>query len=236
MVGLALALSSAIATAGDVGVISTGEPNEACIAAGTAVPRILDGGPWLNHPGDRKTQFFAAEADYRPLPEECAAAFNRKAEIRFQVQIPEKHSRWIDANGYEIPVKPRQVQKEELEQLEQEREAQGKSCWKPIPGGEESICRIDIHVGNDGGVAEVFFSPPRRLHEPSYARHDPRIYGCTSGKGVTHVRALFRNTVTNSGTGKVVAQQIATVPVRVRSYPGKGPMPQAWRGAVRGPC
>jgi hypothetical protein len=58
---------------------------------------------------------------------------------------------------------------------------------------------------------EDFFSPPR------------------------HVRALFQNTV-KSSTGKVVEQKSFVVPVRVRSYPGKGPMPNAWRGAVRGAC
>lgn len=223
------------AASDDFAPLSAGSAENACVQAGTAIPGILDGGPWLNHPGDRKTQGFTVEADYRPLPDGCTG-FRRSSRIKFQIQDSQSHAQWVDAGGYQSPVKTRDVQEQELEELEREREEEGGSCWRPIPGGEKNICRIELHVGNDGGIAEVYFSPPRRLHEPSYARHDPRLYLCTPGKGVTHVRALFQNTVTSSGSGKVVGQRTIVVPVRVRSYPGKGPMRNAWRGAVRGPC
>jgi hypothetical protein len=207
-----------------------------CVKAGTSAPKVLGGGPWLNHPGDRKSQTFTAEAEYRPLPAECEGAFRRTPSIKFQVQSPTSHSHWSDAGGYLAPRKSDNVQKEELEQLEEEREEHGKSCWMPIPGGEKNICRINPHITDSGGVGEVYFHPPWKLHEPSYSRHDPRLYRCTPGKSVTHVRALVKSTVTSVGTGKVAGQRVVVVPVQVRRYPGKGPMPKAWRGAVRGPC
>jgi hypothetical protein len=206
------------------------------VKAGTATPEILGSGTWLNHPGDRKTQTFTAEAEYRSLPADCDGTFRRIASVKFQVQSPTSHSRWNDAGRYLTPKKSQDVQKEELEQLEEEREEEGRSCWVPIPGGEKNICQIDSGITNEGGVGEVYFHPPWKLHEPSYSRHDPRLYRCTPGSDVTHVRALFKSTVVNSATGKVTGSKLASVPVRVRHYPGKGPMPKAWRGAVRGPC
>jgi hypothetical protein len=233
--GKRVVTNARLAAASDgLSLLSAGGLEGICGRAGAAAPKILDGGPWINHPGDRKTQNFAAEVDYQPLPNECTS-FRRISMIKFEVQDPERDARWIDAGGYQPPIKTRDLQDEELEALEREREEEGRSCWKPIPGGEENTCRIDIHIGNAGGIAEVFFSPPRRLHEPSYSRHDSRLYRCTPGKGVTRVRALLQNTV-KSSAGKVVARKVSVVPVRVRSYPGKGPMPNAWRGAVRGPC
>jgi hypothetical protein len=209
----------------------------ACVQAGAAMPRILDGGPWLNHPGDRKTQTYTAEADYRPLPQECQGVFHRIPKIRFQVQNPTNHAQWVDAGSYLSPTKTYKVMEEELEKVEQEREERGESCWRPIPGGEENICRIDPHIKDDGGIGEVFFQgPPARLHKPRYSRGDLRAYRCTPGQGTTHVRALFKSTVTSVRTGNVVGQRTTIVPVRVRSYPGKGPMPRAIHGAVRGPC
>ena len=211
--------------------------DQTCVRAGTAMPKILDGGPWLNHPGDRKTQTYAVEANYSPLSKECHGVFRRIPEIRFQIQNPTNHAQWINAGSYLSPMKSYKVLEEELEKVEQEREEQGESCWRPIPGGEKNICRIDPHIGDDGGIGEVFFhGPPARLHKPRYSRSDLRAYRCTPGKGITHVRALFKNTVTSVKTGKVVEQRIATVPVRVRSYPGKGPMPRAIHGAVRRAC
>lgn len=207
-----------------------------CVTAGTATPKVLADGTWVNHPGDRKTQTFTAEAEYKPLPSDCEGAFRRTPAIQFQVQSPTSDSHWSDAGGYLTPKKSQDVQKEELEQLEEEREEQGKSCWVPIPGGEKNTCRTDPRITGSGGVGGVYFHPQWKLHEPSYSRHDPRLYRCTPGSGITHVRALFKSTVTSITTGKIVGSRVAVVPVRVRHYPGNGPMPKAWRGAVRGPC
>jgi hypothetical protein len=225
--------------AGVAGAVASGPAaglEATCVKAGTAAPKILAGGTWLNHPGDRKTQTFTAEAEYQPLPAECEGKFRRTASVKFQVQSPTSRSHWTDASGYLTPKKSRQVQEEELEQLEEEREEQGKKCWVPIPGGEKNICRIDPNITGSGGVGEVYFHPPWKLHEPSYSRHDPRLYQCTPGSGITHVQALFRSTVTSSATRKVVGSRVTVASIRVRHYPGKGPMPNAWRGAVRGPC
>lgn len=221
---------------GEVASGATTDLKATCVATGTATPKNLDGGPWLLHPGDRKSQTFTAEVEYRPLPAGCKGAFARTPLVRFQVQSPTSHSHWSDAGKYLRPRKSRDIQEEELEQLEEEREEQGKNCWVPIPGGEKDICRTDPKITDAGGIGEVFWRPPWKLHEPTYARHDPRLYRCTPGSGITHVRALFRSTITNVTTGMVIEQHVTIVPVRVKHYPGKGPMPKAWRGAVRGPC
>lgn len=209
---------------------------ETCVTVGTATPKMLEGGPWLLHPGDRKSQTFIGEAEYRPLPAGCEGAYERTPSVEFQVQSSSSPAHWSDAGKYLEPRKGRKAQKEELEQLEEEREEQGKSCWVPIPGGEKNTCRTDPSITDAGGVGELYFHPPWKLHEPTYSRHDPRLYRCTPGSGITHVRALFQSTIRNVATGRIVERRIAIVPVRVRHYPGKGPMPNAWRGAVRGPC
>ncbi len=227
------------ATAGavdDVATSSGASLKGTCVAAGTATPKILYDGTSVNHPGDRKTQTFTAEADYKPLPEGCEGVFRRTPFIQFQVQSPTSHSRWSDAGPFLTPKKSETARKAELEQLEEEREEQGESCWVPIPGGEKNTCRTDPLVAGEGGVGGVYFHPQWKLHEPSYSRHDPRLYRCTPGNGITHVRALFKSTVTSVVTREIVEQRVAIVPVRVTHYPGKGPMPKAWRGAVRGSC
>jgi len=224
------------AVAGDAGPSSAADLKAICVKAGIATPKILASGTWLNHPGDRKTQTFTAEAEYQPLPVDCEATFRRAASVKFQVQSSTSHSHWSDAGRYFTPKKSQSVRKEEREQLEEEREEQGESCWVTIPGGEKNTCRIGPLIANSGGVGEVYFHPTLRLHEPSYSRHDPRLYRCTPGSGITHVRALFKSTVTSIAAEKVVGIQVAAVPIPVRRYPGKGPMPKAWRGAVRRPC
>lgn len=224
------------AVTGNVAASSAATVKESCIAAGTAVPEIVAEGTWLNHPGDRKSQTFTAEAEYRPLPEDCEGAFRRTPTVRFQMQSPTSPSRWSAAGPPLTPKKSDNARREELEELEEEREAQGASCRVPAPGGEENLCHPEPGITDRGGIGGVYFHPAWRLHEPSYSRHDPRLYRCTPGSGITHVRALFKSVVTSVASGEVVGSRVAIVPIPVRHYPGKGPMPNAWRGALRGPC
>ncbi|HEY5941271.1 MAG TPA: hypothetical protein VIT89_00225 [Solirubrobacterales bacterium] len=209
-------------------------PDPSCIAIGTAIPKMMNGGPLLSHPGDRKSQIFGAAAEYAPLPDLCANDVRRKPRIRFQIQRSEPPFSWINAGGFKSPIKPSKVEREEREEKEREREEHGSSCLEETPAGKTNICRVGLHIGDAGGIGSVYWRPFLKLHEPTYSRHDPRLYSCSPGRRVTRVRATFQNTVFDNA-GKVLARKTAIVPVRVKSYPA-GSAIKTWRGAVYGPC
>src|ERR1700749_292496 len=90
-VGVLMVMGTAAGFVGDGARGATTGLKATCLTAGTATPKTLGGGPWLLHPGDRKSQTFVAEAEYGPLPADCEETFERTPSVRFQVQSPISH-------------------------------------------------------------------------------------------------------------------------------------------------
>lgn len=219
---MALALPSAAPAA-------PADLNDPCVSAGLAKPRVLEA--WLRHPGDRKTQGISLEADWQALPADCDDRFVRVPSVRFQLQDPKNHARWINVGSF---VRPERDFREVTEELEAEREAEGKSCWELTEAGKSFACEVDPRVTNKGGKGSAYAPESPGWPEPVPALERYR-YDCTPGPGITHVRALIKNVVTNASTGKV-AERIYEVPVKVKSY-GRPPHPgHPKRAALAGPC
>lgn len=201
-----------------------------CIDAGLTEPKLLEA--WVRHPGDRKTQSIFAEADWRALPVDCDATAERVPSVRFQLQNPTNHARWINVGGFVRPSRNPQKVKEEIEL---EKEAEGKSCWDASEAGKSFICGVSIWVTNKGG--EGYAAAPKA---PGWPDPIPSLekyrYRCTPGPGKTHVRALIKNVVRNPSTGEVLREAVYRVPVKVKSYPYPPHPGHPKRDALQGPC
>lgn len=203
---------------------------QSCAAAGVAKPRIVEA--WVRHPGDRKTQSMFVEADWRALPGDCDGQFARVPSVRFQLQSPKNHARWINVGGF---VAPERRSWEVKEELEAEREAEGKSCWEMTEAGKTFACDLSFRVTGKGGVGTAYAPESPGWPEPDPALERYR-YNCTPGPGVTQVRALVKNAVKDLSSGEVAAQRIYEVPVKVKSY-SRPPQPgHPKRAALQGPC
>lgn len=70
----------------------------------------------------------------------------------------------------------------------------------------------DPRVGNIGGITRV-----KHFRFPFGIRDKRKLYRCTPGKGVTHVRALYKSVVRDLETGKTIGRsRIRRAPIRVR--------------------
>jgi virginiamycin B lyase len=203
---------------------------QTCADAGTAKPRIIEA--WVRHPGDRKTQSMFLEADWRRLPDECDGDFERVPSVRFQLQSPRNHARWINVGGFVAPERTWKVK----EEVEAEKEAEGKSCWEITEAGKTFVCHIPYRVTNRGGDGTAGARKSPGPWPDPIASNDRYRYQCTPGPGVTQVRALVRNVVKNLNTGKVAAQRVHKVPVKVKSYPVPPHPGHPKRAALQGPC
>ena len=202
-----------------------------CIRAGASKPKVQEA--WVAHPGDRKTQSIFIEADWRPMSKGCDGNFRRLTSVRFQLQNPKNHARWINVGGL---VAPQRRSWEVKEELEAEREAEGRSCWEVSEAGKRFACHLDLRVTNKGGTGRAYApkSPgPWPDPEPRYDRYR---YRCTPGPGVTHARAFIKGVVKSLSSGKIEAQRVYPVPVRIKSYPAPPQPGHPKRGALKGPC
>lgn len=208
---------------------STAALKRKCVAAGTASPKILDAE--LTHPGDRKTQFLYVEADWRALPEECNGRYARIPDFLFQIQDPFDHRHWFDQGSFVAPMRDLTVAAEEAER---EAEEEGRSCWKPIPGGQEDVCHSERHIRNEGG--EALAESPRPRSRKTGLTENPRlVYRCSPGKAVTHVRVILRQRVVSVETKHVVRRVTHLVSIRVKpGWPISARLRD--RGRVPGPC
>jgi hypothetical protein len=150
-----------------------------------AKPKVLEA--WVHHPGDRKTQSISVEADWRALPEECDGQFARVPSVRFQLQSPRNHARWINIGKFVAPKRRAWKVKEELEA---EREAEGKSCWEITEAGKTFVCNINHRVTNKGGDATAYAPKSPGPWPDPLPRYDRYRYRCTPGPGITHAPAL----------------------------------------------
>jgi hypothetical protein len=207
-----------------------GSLEDSCASAGLAKPKLVEA--WVRHPGDRKTQSIFVEAVWGALPESCDAGFKRVPAVRFQLQNPTNHARWINVGSF---VRPERDGREVEDELEAEKEAEGKSCWEPSDAGKTFVCDIDTGVFNRGGKAMAF--APKR---PGWPEPVPQLeryrYSCTPGPGATHVRALIKNVLKDPGSGRLIAERQYQVPVRVKSYPSPPHPGHPKRAALQGPC
>jgi hypothetical protein len=199
---------------------TTSALEQSCVSAGTAMPRIVEA--LMRHPGDHKTQTASVKADYGPMPDECVGIFLRVPDIKFQIQDPQNHQRWVGAGPFESFAKSSETVEKELDEIEKELEERGESC------DGSNTCHTDNRIKNKGGVFEAGASYPTFI--PTRER-----YRCTPGKGVTHVRALLRNIVRNTNTSSIAGKRITAVPVRVKRAKTLSSR-QHHRGGVRGPC
>ncbi len=201
-----------------------------CAKAGLARPKVVEA--WVRHPGDRKTQSIFVEADWPALPDECDASVKRVPSVRLQLQNPTNHARWINVGGFVRPTRNDQKVKEELEA---EKEAEGKSCWETTEAGKTFVCDTNDWVTNKGG--EGYASAPK---SPGWPEPIPSLeryrYRCTPGPGKTHARALIKNVVRDASSGEVAALAVYRVPVRIKSYPRPPHPGHPKRAALQGPC
>lgn len=210
--------------------ISASTLKEECVRVGTASPKDIEA--LLRHPGDKKTQSASLAAVWAAMPEDCDGSFARVAAVRFEIQNPLNLRQWVRMGGWTTPVRdPDDIEKE----LEEEREAEGKSCYREGPAGKEWICHYKTtRLTNKGGEASAY-SDESRAKEYPYHIVEKQRYRCAPGKAVTHVRAHIRSRVIESETKRVVAQAVKTIGVevvRARYVTGE---PKR-RGRVKGPC
>ncbi len=210
------------------GALAAGS-TDTCVRAGLARPKLEEA--WVRHPGDRKTQSMFIVAVWPTVPESCVGV-RRVPSVRFELQSPKDHAQWIDMGSF---VSPARDSREVEDELEAERQAEGKSCWEPSDAGKSYVCDVDLRVTNKGGKASAY-APVA----PGWPEPDPKLeryrYDCTPGPGTTHVRALVRNVVMDPETGKVIGQSEHRVPVKVKSYPRPPHPGHPKRAALQGPC
>lgn len=209
--------------------VSASTLEQSCAQAGTAGPRVIES--LLRHPGDKKTQGASLEADWPAMPEECEGSYVRVAMVTFEIQDPFNLRRWIRMGGWAAPIRD---DLDAQREIEEEKEAEGKSCYREGPAGRESICRFTNHLTNNGGEASASSEETRAKEYPFHVV-EKQQYRCAPGQGVTHVRGLIRNRVIDSETKRVVAEALKRVGVEVvrASYVTGEPKR---RGRVRGPC
>jgi hypothetical protein len=225
--GAALALLLAIPVMG----AQPSPLKENCVKAGIAKPKVREA--LVRHPGDRKTQSMFVEATWRALPDDCEDHIVRLPSVRFQLQSPKEHTRWINVGGFALPERRSWEVKEEVEA---EKEAEGKSCWEITDAGRSFACNLNLHVTNKGGEGSAYARKSPGPWPDPQPRYDRYRYRCTPGPGVTHVRALIRHVVRDLSTGKVVAERLYMVPVKVVSYSEPPHPDHPKRGALQGPC
>lgn len=224
LTGLLIVLLCALLLPVQVSASNASGLKQTCVDKGIIGPEAVEA--LVRHPGDKKTQTMSISARWTPMPDDCDGHFLRDVDLRFQVQNPFNHRRWFDVGGWVTPMKDQEVVEEELE-------AEGKDCWKPIPGGEKFACQADLYVGNKGGEA-TSYAPDTRV-PPDYFLADRDRYRCTPGKATTHVRAVVRNRVLNTESKRLAGGVTHKVTIAIKRT-GRVPSRLRHRGRVSGPC
>ena len=193
----------------------------------------------MSHPGDWKKQGVVLTAVWAPLPQPCSEDVLRHVRVRFQLQTPRDHSRWVTIGGrlsHAGYVAPMLIGSDAraLERVRQrEREEEGRSCWETTANGTRRYtCSVDLQVENPGGKAMA--EPPNTQNPTIRLPRDER-YRCTPGPGITHVRTEILSRVSDVTTNKLLGKAVSRVPVKVRKISLPANL-LGHRGQLPGPC